>query len=439
MQTSSGRRRGLVGALAALLMVVQCATACTTPVELAFGGLTIGALLNQLTGEVQQTLDQASADVSGVLNQAAGQVQDTIDRARIGYEDALDHTIVKGENAVYDQMNNLSVAVQDLEQRTFDSIDAAQKQVQQLVLTLPFANGQPQVRDWDPKFVANSHDLLVHITGIFSQADKPGETPTLTFGAHVLQPAENGGLGTQDLIFDVPATDLPQPVVGNIVPVTGKLIVPYHSPLLHSDQTGTFYILLGILPQAAGTLIFQHLVHHVQSVPESKTSPIIQQGGGSQDITKRYCTDKPDPGSQFVMPARVLDVFVLDSDAHGPSTWHVQYDPAFSSSDTICLNVFTQGYGLFQHSGDITFHLAWTITNQVDTPQWVNDPPTNPAWNTSAVFDIVTAEWRINWTPFDGSATEIATGAHARWLTVSPSATELTVTTDDPKTIKFGT
>src|SRR5437660_1117783 len=79
---------------------------CPGPAELAFGGLTIGALLNQFTGEVQQTLNQASADISGVLNQAAGQVQDTIDRARIGYENALDHTIVQGENAVYTQMND---------------------------------------------------------------------------------------------------------------------------------------------------------------------------------------------------------------------------------------------------------------------------------------------------------------------------------------------
>jgi flagellar hook-basal body complex protein FliE len=430
------QKAAIVPAAVALMVVLA---GCPGPAELAFGGLTLGALLNQFTGEVQQTLDQAGADISGVLNQAAGQVQDTIDQARVAYEDALNQTIVKGENAVYDQMNNLSVAVQNLEQRTFDSIEQAQKQAQTLFLTLPFANGQPQVRDWNPKFVTDSHDLLVDISGIFTQADKPGETPTLTFGANVLKPTNNGGIATQDLIFDVPVADLPQPVIGNILPASGKLIVPYHSPLLHSDETGTFYILFGILPQAAGTLIFQHIVHNEQPVSEPQTSPIIHQGGADHNITNRYCTARPQDDFKLVQPARELDDFVLDSDAHGHSTWNVEYDPTYSSSDTICFDVFTQGYSLFQHSGDITFQLAWTITHQVDTPQWVNDPPITPMWNTSTVFGIVTGEWRINWTPFDGSTTEIAMPQHARWLTVSPSATQLTVTTDDPNTIKFGT
>lgn len=63
-----------------------------------------------------------------------------------------------------------------------------------------------------------------------------------------------------------------------------------------------------------------------------------------------------------------------------------------------------------------------------------------PKWDTSPPpFGIVTGEWQIIWTPFDGPTTTIAMPEHARWLDVSSSGTQLTVTTDDPDTIKFGT
>jgi hypothetical protein len=431
----------LLAACAAAALVPAMLAGCPGPAAAA-----LGTVLDQLEGQVEQAAGSVAAEASGVVTQTAAQLDELIDKARISFESALGTAVDKIDQTTHDRLDQIQAMVDEFTSNAAEKAAGLLMQAQTLALTLPLANGQPKVTTWTPHFVTGRKTVLVSIAGIFTEAQLAGRTPQLTVGnsAAVLQPAADP---TLQLVFAVPGTAFGAPAPDAVLPVTATLTVPYRSPVLHRDQTGTFKLLFGLLPPTAGTVRLTHIVHTttVDRLPER--SPNYHQQGkedGTQpdngDVLNTYCTDPITKLGWTIVPFQNGEtLFHLDASAGDESNpndprkenkaWSKKLLNAGDTSKQ-CVQVWTRSYSN-RHSGDISFHLEWTLQADRDVRTWVTDTPLTLQWGEQRVLPVVPGEWKITYQPFEGAPIEADSSVHSQWVTVTPAPKSVTVAVAD--------
>ena len=87
-----------------------------------------------------------------------------------------------------------------------------------------------------------------------------------------------------------------------------------------------------------------------------------------------------------------------------------------------CVEVWTKSYNQAWvggwHSGDIDFHLEWTLTRSVDVATTVEDPAVALQWGQRREIPVQPKEWLLTYQPFQGPLQQISGPFHSDWLTV---------------------
>jgi len=286
-----------VAVLTALLLILGGAgvAGCGPPDPI--GSLLVGKMLDGLADQVQETVNSAGVEASGLITQTGSQVQQVIDQARVAFESSLGVAVDKVDQATHERLQEIDVMVKDFAADAFLKATAIQSQAQQLVLTLPIANGQPQVRAWTPHFVTGRETVSVVVDGIFTQAQQSGSEPRLQIGGTTVAP-NSGANTTQQLIFIVPATVFPAARPDAVTPVSAALTVPFRSPILRQDKTAAYRLLLGLLPPSPGQIRVTRMVHERRLEQQPLTSKMYHQQGNEDgtspndgNVLGTYCTD----------------------------------------------------------------------------------------------------------------------------------------------------
>lgn len=419
------------------------------PASLAIGGLTLGAFLDDLQNKVQATISAASAEMSGLMVKAGGEMTIALDQARVAYETELGNTVKITQTALVQTTGNLQVSLNYLEKQTANDIKEAGKGAQQMLLTLPFANGAPQVKDWSPKYVAPGEDVQFHVSGIFTQAGQVGYTPSLTIGSTEIS-AHAGTAATQDLAFLIPAALFPNASAGSVTPVVTTLKVPYHNSNSKKDVGNVFTLLLGVLPVSAGTVYLHHQTHSTSPQRSfHRTATTVVGDGSDKDQTVLICTDPPLAGRTLVQPANTDDIFKFESVKNYLPTkdWQVGWSKQYSGDGApqrVCFKVWARGFSNSwtggHHSASVQFHLEWFEEEMIDNANWVDDTPVTLPWGQAQSFDISKAGpggWLLYYKPFDGPEQQIGTPTASHWVTVTTDAAHAYVQVVDPRDISY--
>ncbi|MGY1631904.1 hypothetical protein ACI784_09395 [Geodermatophilus sp. SYSU D01186] len=334
----------------------------------------------------------------------------------------MDKAIKSSDEALADRITQIENMVDRFAREGAVAAEELVKQAQAIALTLPFSRGDPQVTTWQPRFFVPSQDITFTVTGIFTQAQREGMAPTLTIGDRQISvgPGMPGTSLTQELQFIVPSNILPAPTGAAATPITASLTVPYRSPVLQRHKTATFSVLLGVMPPSAGTVEIRRVRHDVSTEQLRKSTGVIAQGGRDDSEALEYCTEPASPPWRFVVPSNVDDIFKLD-DLTRYSRENVNWSKRWvnvGATDRACVMVWTCGRDECGHSGDINFHVEWTIARDVDHPTWVTESPVNLAWGEMRTFDVVNGEWRLVYDPFDGPPQELVSAVELPYISL---------------------
>lgn len=408
------------------------------------GGITIAVLLKQLSDEVQQTIDHASSSAAGLVTETGADVQNAIDTAAASLDDVLQQSIDQLDSAAAQRLQQLQSMVQLFTTDAYAQAENIQQTATSLVLTFPFANGQPQVRKWSPHFVNESDPVVIVIDGIFTQAANKGGEPTLTVSDHsyhIDDPVTPGGNTTQQLIFTLPAGALGASVTG-VRPTAARLTVPYHSKILKTDQTATYTLRFGVLPAHAGSVVLRHVLHSKRHEEQPMRTDKVQQGCGNQDIDLNYYTTDFDHTAGWrIKPGSYR--WVVDDYAKwsGPDREGDLWSHRRTNADNLIKmgeRVTTVGSNTFRHSGCLWFHLEWVIQRDVNDAVWVDEPPITVDWGRQIVLQELKAkEWKIFWQPFQGPSQEIDGPYRSDWLTVTIGPDSATLKSLEAGQVKF--
>jgi hypothetical protein len=435
------------------IFVAESVTGCITP-----DGPTLDSILKSLSGQVIATLDSAAADAKAIVTSTGSDINRLIDGARVSYEDSMDKTLDRVDASASARIEQIKTLVNDFVNHAADRASDLQSQAQSIILTLPFANGQPQVRSWSPHFITTTSAVAVIVDGIFTESQQSGSEVSLEINGKTLR-SSSGANTTQKQIFTVAAQDFGTPAPTSVTPVTATLIVPYFSPILHIDKTARYTLLFGALPSSPGSFRVRSVTHNTVREEQNKTSQIIHQAGGDNvDVTQTYCTDTlpNEPNEPLwriaAFPSVAFpELFHLDGSAGNESNpgdprkenvaWSKKYTNV-GAADKQCAEVWTRSYSNSiippgHHSGDITFHLQWTIERTVDKPFWTESNPDILAWGDRRALKLMPGEWEILYQPFQGPAQEITGDYKSDWLTVSIVNQDVTIQTLAPDQVRF--
>lgn len=449
MRTIGKRHRAVAGLAALALLTGSSGLAGCDPGTVATASVLLGNKLDDLTTGVQGVIAGAGLEARGLVTQTGSQVLQVIDQARIAFEGSLSTAVDKVDEATHARLNQIEQLVAEFTADAFGKATALQSQAQQLILTLPFANGQPQVRSWTPHFVSGRETVSVVVDGIFTQSQQPGSTPRLAMGGTTITP-DTGANTTQRLVFVVPAAAFPAGAADAVTPVSAALTVPYHSPILRTDKTATYRLLLGVLPASPGRITLTRLVRQSVHEQQSMRSAQLHQQGAEDGtppedghVTNDYCTDAIQQSGWRIAAGGLR--FVLDNQAGGPErgeniAWTKKYLHV-GNSDRQCVRVWTKSYSKAWiggwHSGDIDFHLEWTIEGTRELTTWTVDAPMSLQWGERKVFDLPSGEWKIRYEPFRGAPVEINEAVRTEWVTVAQAPRSVSVSVIGADAVRF--
>jgi hypothetical protein len=222
----------------------------------------IGRALGSLMKDVSQTITDAvqQGETAGINLEveASRQVAIGVQNMQNAYQKSFDKTAEEVGQVAAKQINDLTVMVQGIQDHDQDIINGIESKIQQMILTMPFVGGEPQVRKVLPKYVvigAQTADFVVSFDGLFKWASREGFTPTLTLGETQFTP-ENG---TQLLSFRIPVGTMTA-LMKNCSYLLGSLQAPWDAGWIRTDKkVDTFNIWIGALPLSPGDIKVQYV------------------------------------------------------------------------------------------------------------------------------------------------------------------------------------
>jgi hypothetical protein len=368
-------------------------------------GVTLGVTLNTLFDKVQSTVSAASADAEGAFVEAGSTLSYAIANARADYDEALTTTVDKLDHVSTQKIRELERVVTDFTQSSTALAGDLARQGVSIVNGLPLANTAPQITSFTPRWVTGSagSPQTITIDGNFHSTMVEGLMPTLRIDGQELRPA---GAITQRIEFVVPASALPSAAADRVTTQTADLVVPYRSPVLKRNKTGTFRILLGVLPRSVGALTVEKTVRETTTVvseqkvwPPNGESCGADAKGDNGNVTK-LCTVYPTAGT-LLDPESVTWSL---TDARGDKGSHYTVD--LDSIDQFHVTYKIVAFDRYAHlDGKAYIQILYRETSR-QVKEVTRDPElvTSPPWGSETQFaagsDIL--RWRLHWVRFDG-------------------------------------
>ncbi len=165
--------RSLVVLAAVVLLLLPCVGCGGTVLPPTGTGPAVGAVLQQLTDDVNNIVENAAANSQSDILAAAGGVQDAIDQAASAYATELNQTVDQVGGQISSTINQLRDLVNMLKSNTAQTLQQATNDAQQLLNTIPFANLNPQVTSYTPHFIARGvQSVEVVVNGNFAYAHR---------------------------------------------------------------------------------------------------------------------------------------------------------------------------------------------------------------------------------------------------------------------------
>jgi hypothetical protein len=201
----------------------------------AAGAVTVGIFLSHMMDQVNQAIINAKNAGLTIEIQAGTEAAIAISNAQNAFTTSSDKLFDQHlDPTIAGSLDKIQQMVNDVSANAFKTVDEAATRGQQIIDTLPFRNGAPQVTSITPKFIVpsqTSYTVLVRVKGNFVNAGQPGYDPTLSVNGKQFTGAE----ATQELQFTVPVAQL-SPVVSNSTPAFSfgtsqiDLNVPWSKP-----------------------------------------------------------------------------------------------------------------------------------------------------------------------------------------------------------------
>ncbi len=324
-----------------------------------------------------------------------------------------------------------------------------------LVSQLPFANGEPKVDGWTPRYVTGTAPVTLKVTGYFPNS-REGTEPRLEIAGSEFvigqgeSKAANTGNTTTELTFVLPPNVFPPPQAGMVEPVTADLTVPYRSKVLRRDATARYSLLIGTLPSSPGKVTFYNTV----KTSETETAPIVmdvpsQSGNENSPRTTIQCVtlsaEEVAEGWRLTARKEGDEPFhkVLSSREAEGSAWWIAHE--MDTPNKRCVRVFTREWSngflgiAGYHSGEVKIQLRAEKHRVVWKSSMTKVREEVLAWNKSSLFPIQAGNpWQLVYEPPSGPAREIASvDLRGPFMEVKITGDNAVVTTLEPGGIRF--
>jgi hypothetical protein len=372
---------------------------CPSPVTGVFAGGTLGFLLNQLLDQVNTVIGRAQAAGEALEIRAGSEVYLAVANARSAYADSLNLTMDRLDRSVTMKVQEIRTLVTNLESHTAADVQRIEQDAQQIVNSLPFASGQPQVTRFSPNFVvAGADQVHVRVLGNFTQAMRPNLQPYIELEG---QRALATGVSTQALDFVIPRSAFGPSDGARLEYAALRLHVPYETGVIcKSRQDGQFSLMTAILPSSPGRITFHGRTVTQGTESRAVVSPTFMQHSSNDDLTQQHCGPAALDG-WTIQPATVR--FVVEwSQGDENDQWSRR--SISTSNPHVCYEVRTV-YHRFGTSGKVNFHYEYTVTRPTQSEE-TRDEGVTLRWGDSRTFPYAPGFWRVEFDAFDGSHNE---------------------------------
>lgn len=369
----------------------------------------LGVLLNGLLDRVSALIREAETAGQSLLLSAGSQAYIAISNAQSAYNDSLQKTVTALDDVGTHNIQQLQSMVAELERRTATDIQRALQTAQTISNTLPFANHEPQVLAYSPRFTTNASSggpTVIAITGNFFHAATQGYAPVLRVGSVVVSPVE---VTTSRIAFAMPADATPS-TPDKITTALAVLEVPFMSGLLKSRAVASFRLLLGTLPPAPGKVGITCTTTTKVSFREHKSTQSWQQHSSNDDLDSTNCG--PNYPGWSIDPESVR--FVVEwSQGDENDQWSKQQRTVHP---TVCYFVHTVHHR-FGTSGKVNWHYEFDVTQERDVAN-VTTGELPLRWGDSRSFQCAPNAWKVTFDSFLGQHVEFTGEGSEKYIRV---------------------
>ena len=363
-------------------------------------GLVLDEVLKGFTTRIQNIVAQAGDEARATAQVAAGEVNVLVANIAFAYKDALQTTIKETDRTLTDQLQKVDSVLTKLESNLKQDVSDTLDKVQQITLTLPFTDKEPQVTKQSPRIVSIANDQIVlKLDGIFIHAKDSGFAPFATINGQRIESSAT----TNRVMFVLKkehlssATD--KMVLNNI-----QVTVPYKPGCWYcffGKKEAAYNLLLGVLPAKAGKLEISATRPVPRTTERTLTSSTV--GLSSQDCCDRrgpVCDPSPiPPGWSYVDGSAQM----IELNEIGGSRKYSDWDEKGPRIGTnVCWWVET-----YQHNhgtdGNVSFKLQYRIRQTLDQDETVRLASLDLNWGDSRVVQLPdrVGTWIARYTLFD--------------------------------------
>jgi hypothetical protein len=428
-------------ALAALVMILggsDCSPA----------GLLLGDVVDAELARVNDIVHSAGQQGQGIVAQSGMEVANAIQGFKAAYDDSMNKTVDKLDQAGTEKLEEIKGLVNTLETGSDAAIKNAGIEALTIVNTLPGSKGIPQLKRYSPMFVATSTgpgQILIKVEGNFPALVKDEFKPSLNIAGKDY-PAF--GASTFALQFVVPAEGVTKSASNKIGLTAARLKVPYEVSkffgLIKKRREGSFLLLIGTLPPNPGRLLLTRTYPQNPStttnvpVIEHVTTATFYQDSQIDHVDR---VEKEHEGPPLPPDVTIAGVgypwHVIEKSIRFVDEWHqgkegVSWAKGYLHPEPVSFWVTTL-WKVAYADGIVRWHYTYDI--QRDNPVVVpgETPPATEevldmVWGQSMTIPGEQGSWRLTLEPFDGPIEETTGFMDQRFLRVEQVGKEVRIT-----------
>jgi len=375
----------------------------------------VGAVLGSLQDRANAVITKAGTQGQILAVTAASQVGLAISNAESAFATDLDKSIDQVDDATRRTIDNLRVLLKDVESGSADMLRRATSNAQQLINSLPFANKNPQVTAYSPRFVTSAarDAVQVSVDGNFFWASHNKLEVSLRVGGETYKANESL---TSRVGFSIPATAFgdAKDAVGRI---SMELTAPYEEGVVFKSRpVGVFHLLVTVLP-AAPTKKVTLTSSVTESGKEYRSLTAPADGGGWNLRSWERCQDENDIHTISANIGWTIDV---PSVQVGYSLRTPTDLDAWADLDTVGPTGFvvtghTRAHcflGISKGSGSLTYFVTYTEYRTTQTTTSKPRPLDQFTWGSQQVIPVSRGKWQVRAELWDGTVVESAGSSH---------------------------
>jgi hypothetical protein len=409
----------------------------------AVADLTLGAVLGNLTDQLNQIINAAEQAGRSLIIQAGTEVNIAIENAKNAFADLLDKAFADINATVRSTVDQLQSMLSQISDNAFSQLGSLTDTVQQIVNSLPFRKHQPQVTSTSPDFVVptvTGYPISIRFKGNFELAATAGYEPVLQIGNQQFKP---DAVTTQSLEFIVSVTSL----FPALVPTAGfsftrvQLTLPWRESgflgVGHHDHRDSYSMVIGALPPSPGQLFLSYsITSQVTSPPRTFTSSAFYQSsasdaGNNDNIDVPYAVSA-ETGWHVIRNTSQFHYW--GQEGNYPADW--SYSFVSDDGDRVVYKVTT-----IHHKAGFSGLLHFNISFQENQPQTIVQnygEQITLKWGDTFVIPYPVGTWKLTFTSFDGRHVEFAgSNTSDPFIKITDQGGQNVIGTADPKTLQW--